>query len=138
VHLEEQICFAPDWLVRLAAISGPEAANRLRLSRSDEVRLCTLRDGLGSPRGAGELGFRHGADNAIAILLLRCAVMETPLKNNWLVAAKAGANAVFPLRAADLMPALTGPALGRELERLKSLWIASDFALTRAEVLEAR
>jgi poly(A) polymerase len=138
VHLEEQICFAPDWLVRLAAISGPEAANRLRLSRSDEVRLCTLRDAMGSPRGAGELGFRHGADNAIAILLLRCAVMETPLKNNWLVAAKAGENAVFPLRAADLMPALTGPALGRELERLKSLWIASDFALTRAELLEAR
>jgi poly(A) polymerase len=138
VHLEMQIGAAPDWLVRLAAIAGPEAANRLRLSRSDEVRLCTLRDGLGSLRGAGELGFRHGADNAIAVLLLRCAVMETPLENRWLDAAKAGASAVFPLRAADLMPALTGPALGRELERLKSLWIASDFALTRAELLEAR
>ena len=138
VHLELQIGGALDWLVRLAAITGPEAANRLRLSRSEEVRLCTLRDELGSMRGAGELGFRHGADNAIAILLLRCAVMETPLENGALDAAKNGARAVFPLRAADLMPARTGPALGRELERLKSIWIASDFALTREELLEAR
>lgn len=137
VYLELQAGAAPDWLVRLAAIAGPEAANRLRLSRAEEVRLCLLRDELGSLRGAGELGFRHGAENARAVLVLRSALMETPLDQSNLDAASKGAKAVFPLRAEDLMPALTGPALGRELERLKSLWIASDFALTRDELLNA-
>ena len=43
-----------------------------------------------------------------------------------------GAAAVFPLAAADL--GLTGPALGRALERLEAAWIASDFALGPAEL----
>jgi len=136
VHLEEQVKAAPDWLARLASMTGPEAASRLRLSRTEEVRLCLLRDELGSIRGAGELGFRHGADDALAILLLRAAVLETPLTQIALNAAKTGARAVFPVNAADLMPAITGPALGRELERLKSRWIASDFMLTREELLD--
>ena len=47
----------------------------------------------------------------------------------------AGAAARFPLRAADLMPAYTGPALGAELARLEAEWIASDFTLDRAALL---
>ena len=136
VHLEQQAHLAPDWLARLASMTGPEAAGRLRLSRAEEIRLCLLRDGLGSGREPGELGFRHGAEDARAILLLRAAIMSQPLAPDSLVAAADGAAAVFPLRAADLMPEFEGPALGRELERLKQRWILSDFRLTREDLLD--
>lgn len=136
VHLEQQAHLAPDWLARLASMTGPEAAGRLRLSRAEEIRLCLLRDGLGSGREPGELGFRHGAEDARAILLLRAAIMSQSLAPDSLVAAADGAAAVFPLRAADLMPEFEGPALGRELERLKKRWILSDFRLTREDLLD--
>jgi poly(A) polymerase len=135
VHLEQQAHLAPDWLVRLASMTGPEAAGRLRLSRAEEIRLCLLRDGLGAGREAGELGFRHGIEDARAILLLRAAVMSQPLDPDSFVKATEGAAAVFPLRAADLMPEFEGPALGRELERLRQRWILSGFRLTREDLL---
>lgn len=136
IHLEVESGLQPDWLARLAALSGLEAAPRLRLSRSEEARLCTLRDGIGSMRGAGELGFRLGYDDARAVLLLRAAVMGIPIDPSSLHAAEEGAAAVFPVAAADLMPGFTGPALGRELERLKSLWIESGFRLSREDLLK--
>jgi poly(A) polymerase len=136
IHLEVESGLQPDWLARLAALSGPEAAARLRLSRSEEARLCTLRDGIGSMRGAGELGFRLGYDDARAVLLLRAAVIGIPIDPSSLRAAEEGAAAVFPVAAADLMPGFTGPALGRELERLKSLWIESGFRLSREDLLK--
>ncbi|MEH6748893.1 MAG: CCA tRNA nucleotidyltransferase [Paracoccaceae bacterium] len=136
IHLEVESGLQPDWLARLAALSGPEAAPRLRLSRSEEARLCTLRDGIGSMRGAGELGFRLGYDDARAVLLLRAAVMGIPIDPSSLHAAEEGAAAVFPVAAADLMPGFAGPALGRELERLKSLWIESGFRLSREDLLK--
>ena len=136
IHLEVESGLQPDWLARLAALSGPEAAPRLRLSRSEEARLCTLRDGIGSMRGAGELGRRLGYDDARAVLLLRAAVMGIPIDPSSLHAAEEGAAAVFPVAAADLMPGFTGPALGRELERLKSLWIESGFRLSREDLLK--
>ena len=37
--------------------------------------------------------------------------------------------------AADLVPELTGAALGRALRRAESAWIDSDFTLTRVELL---
>jgi poly(A) polymerase len=46
-----------------------------------------------------------------------------------------GAAAVFPVRAADLMPALSGRALGARLARLEAAWIASDFTLDREALL---
>lgn len=138
VHLEAEAGVQPDWLARLAVMSGPEAAARLRLSRSEEVRLCLLRDGMESVRGPGELGFRHGLDDARAILLLRAAIMGMPIDAVAFGDAADGAQAEFPVRAADLMPDMTGPALGRELERLKALWIASGFTLSRDNLLNRR
>jgi poly(A) polymerase len=48
---------------------------------------------------------------------------------------EAGARAVFPVKAADLMPEFSGPALGAELERLERLWIESGFRLSADELL---
>ena len=62
--------------------------------------------------------------------------MGIPIDPSSLHAAEEGAAAVFPVAAADLMPGFTGPALGRELERLKSLWIESGFRLSREDLLK--
>ena len=46
-----------------------------------------------------------------------------------------GAAAVFPLAAADLMPALQGEALGDALRAARQAWTDSDFTLDRDTLL---
>jgi poly(A) polymerase len=69
------------------------------------------------------------------IVLLRAAAFGQAPDADALAEARAGADAVFPLRAADLLPDFQGPALGAELDRLERAWIASGFTLTAAELL---
>ncbi|MBS0564411.1 MAG: CCA tRNA nucleotidyltransferase [Proteobacteria bacterium] len=132
VHLEGAL--APDWLRRLAALGGADAAGALRLSRGETRDLTVLRDGLGSGAGAGELGWRRGAAVARDVILLRAAVLEMPPPAGWQAAAARGAAARFPVRAADLAP-LAGAPLGQRLRELEARWIASDFELSRAQLL---
>ena len=136
VHLEGQAGSTPDWLGRLAVMVDPSSPSHLRLSRAEDARLRLLHHGIGSMCGAGELGYRHGIEDARAILLLRAAVMGVPLDQGALHAAEQGMASEFPVRAADLMPGLSGPALGRELERIRARWITSGFALSREELLD--
>jgi len=133
VHLEAGL--APDAIRRLAVLGGEDAAERLRLSRADARRLDLLRGLIGSMAGPAELGFVHGADLARDALLARAAVMEQPLPRGWEGAVAKGAGATFPVRAADLMPALDGPALGARLAELQARWIASGFTLGREDLL---
>lgn len=125
----------PDPIRRLAALGGTDVAATLRLSRADRDRLATLRAGLASADPPGALGFAHGAATARDIVLLRAALFETPPDPAALAAVETGAAAVFPVRPADLMPGLQGPDLGAALKALQARWIASDFTLTRAELL---
>ena len=85
--------------------------------------------------GAGELGFRLGAESARDVLLLRAASMGQPLDPAEIRASQAGAAAIFPVTAADLMPGLTGAALGAALKTMEARWIASGFTLTREALL---
>jgi poly(A) polymerase len=126
---------APDPLRRLAALGGDGADEALRLSRAEAQTLERLRDGMGSGAGAGELGYRHGARLARDILRLRGAIAGQPIDAAAETELEAGAHAVFPVKAADLMPEFSGPALGAELDRLERRWIESGFRLTAAELL---
>jgi poly(A) polymerase len=126
---------APDPIRRLAALGGEEVADRLRLSRAAGARLGALRDGMTSTDSPGALGHEHGPDTAWDILLLRAAQFETrpdPAARAQIVR---GAAAVFPIKPADLMPDLQGPVLGAALKEMEARWIASDFTLTRKELL---
>jgi poly(A) polymerase len=128
---------AADAIRRLATLGGEGVAERLRLSKAQARRLAALRDAMGETASAGELGYRLGLETARDALLLRASVFETPPVPEELAAASHGAEARFPLRAADL-PDLSGPALGAELARLERDWIGSGFALTKAELLASR
>lgn len=124
----------PDWLRRLASLGGPDPAASLRLSRDEVRRLEYLMGLTGAANGPAEMAFRHGADLARDVLLLRAAMLETPLPPDWQAAVAKGAAAVFPIRAVDL-PDLAGPALGARLKELEARWIASGFELSRAQLL---
>ncbi|KMK65434.1 CCA tRNA nucleotidyltransferase [Puniceibacterium sp. IMCC21224] len=134
IHIERQFAIAPDALRRLAVLGFADGAT-LRLSRADQRHLLALRDGIESADGAAALGYRHGAAFARDVLLLRAALFELPLNPAAFVASDRGATARFPVTAHDLMPELSGPALGARLKKLEDLWIASDFILDRDSLL---
>lgn len=133
VHLE--LDADPDWLRRLAAIGGEDAATCLRLSRAEARDLAALRDAIGSGASPAVLGWRLGADRGSDAMLVRAAVLETWLQPGWAEDLLRGAKATFPVTAADLMPACQGAALGTRLRELEDRWLASDLRLTKAELL---
>ncbi len=135
IHLEAAARAKPEPLRRLAVLGGAEAGAELRLSRAQASRLAAIRDGAVSAAAGAELGYRLPADQARDALLLRCAWSEQPWPQNAADQLRNGAAATFPIRAKDLMPRFSGPALGVELRRLEAAWIASDFTLTQAELL---
>ena len=135
LHHEAALSAAPDALRRLAALGGQDVAARLRLSKAEAQRLAILRGAVGDATGAGALGYRHGVDIARDVVLLRAAMLGNPVTSDMISEAAAGAAAKFPVSARDLMPALSGPALGRRLKALEQRWIYSGFALGRDDLL---
>lgn len=134
VHLEADL--AADPLRRLALLGGQGVAKALRLSKKQAKQLENLRDEIGSSVTIGELAFRLGPDQARNIALLRAVMLEMPLADGLERQIDAGAAAKFPIKPADLMPGITGPALGDKLRELETRWIASEFTLTREELLK--
>jgi poly(A) polymerase len=135
VHLESETNTAPDAILRLAALGGEAVAERLRLSRAEARRLDLLRVAAAETTQAAELGYRHGAEDGRAVLLLRAVLLEMPWRARDTEDLARGAKARFPVTAADLMPTYTGPALGARLRELEQAWIASGFTLTRDDLL---
>ncbi|WIY26842.1 CCA tRNA nucleotidyltransferase [Parasedimentitalea psychrophila] len=133
VHFEAGLIANP--IRRLAALGGPDMGGHLRLSKAQMVSWTTLRAQAVATTGAAELGYRLGEAQARDVLLLRAALLEQPLNVNLETDIARGAAAKFPLSARDLMPEITGKALGDTLKRLEADWIASAFTLTRDGLL---
>lgn len=137
IHLEGLSGLAPNALRRLSALGGLDVAEALRLSKKQAEELKLLREEIGSMCGPAELAYRHGADLAKSVMVLRAAVLEMPLASGIEAAIELGGAVVFPVAARDLMPEITGPALGEALKRLEKIWIDSGFSMDRAELLRA-
>lgn len=136
VHAEQGFGVAPDHCRRLAALGGDAPMQALRLSKPDARQVTMLRDAVGSLMGAGELGYRLGADAARDVLLLRVALLELPLAQSDLDSARAADGLQVPVKPRDLMQiGLRGPALGDRLREIETRWIASGFTLTRDQLL---
>ena len=130
VHLEAGM--EPDWIRRLLVLGGQ--TDHLRMTRREERALRMCRAALTAMTSAGEMGYRFGAELACNVVLARAALFETPLPADWQRSIAQGAAARFPVRAHDL-PHLQGPELGAELRMLEDRWIASNFSMTKAELL---
>jgi len=133
VHLEGDM--PPRWQRRLAALGGQEVEERLRLSRADAVALAALRDAVGRGWSPAALGWKLGAEGGRDAVLLRAALLESPLPQGWQAEVARGVGSVMPVTAADLMPGLQGAALGARLKEIEARWLASDLRLTRADFL---
>ncbi len=135
VHVEEEAGLAPDPIRRLALVGGENVGECLRLSRAQEASLQALRDAMEAGWGPGELGYRLGAMRALDVLALNAALSGREIDPVSRETVEAGAHASMPVKAADLMPDLTGPALGEALREIETRWIASDFTLERGDLL---
>jgi len=135
VHLEAQVNVGANSIRRLAALGGQDVAHSLRLSNRQAKQLALLHSQIAQTTGVAELGYRCGADTGMDILLLRAALLELPFADNSTAELSKGADAIFPIAARDLMPGLEGPALGARLKKLENQWIASDFTLTKPDLL---
>jgi len=69
---------------------------------------------------------------------LRAALLEMPLIVPDDTELKHAEDAKFPVQAQDLMPEFSGPALGAVLKRLQRRWIASNFAMSKTDLLDSR
>ena len=134
VHLEGDL--PPRWQRRLAALGGQEVEERLRLSRADVAVLAALRDAVGRGWSPAALGWKLGAEGGRDAVLLRAALLESPLPTDWQTDVARGAASVMPVTAIDLMPDLQGAALGARLKEIEARWLASDLRLTRAAFLD--
>ena len=133
VHLEADL--PPRWQRRLVAIGGADPSENLRLSRQENAEIGHIRDEIGSALSPAALGWSLGEVPAADVVLCRSALLETDLPQDWHAEVQRGAQTVFPVSAADLMPALQGPALGARLKDLQSRWLISNLRLSRAELL---
>lgn len=124
----------PDWRRRLAALARPDTPERLRLSRAETKWLAALEQA--QTLGIDEAGFRHGFEIARDAALIRLARGDD-LPPDWPARIRHAASAPLPIAAADLMPELTGPAVGRGLKAAERAWIASDFRAPRAALIAA-
>ncbi len=131
VELERGLGLEPNAVRRLAVLGG--AFDTLRLSRSVAKHVETVRDSISV--AASVAGYRHGDEIGRDIVLVTAALMEQPLTADALADVVRGATFEFPVKAADLMPALEGKALGEVLKRLEDRWIKSGFTLSKSELL---
>ena len=134
VHFEQELNIAPDPIRRLSVVANAECASSLRLSKADAKKWAMLREEVGSTKSAAHLGYRYNANTASDILLLRAALLETPLQRKQIEDTVKGEQAVFPIKAADLK-GVEGRALGVKLRELEQRWIVSEFTLAREDLL---
>ncbi|MEO0945413.1 MAG: CCA tRNA nucleotidyltransferase, partial [Pseudomonadota bacterium] len=112
----------PNPIRRLAVLGGESVSDHLRLSRQEASELERLRGAIGQEPAT--LGYRLGATHGLDAYLLTAALTGTgPVSPSAVAEIKAGAQQVFSVTAADLMPSLQGPKLGAALKTLEQDWI---------------
>ncbi len=132
---ESTLNLPPDPLRRLAAI-GVFDGGALRFSKAQKKRLEQYQTLISDPMPLPEVAYRHGADMARDVLVLRAVTFGAPLDTSALRPIEKAAKARFPVAARDLKDRYQGPALGEALRQLESDWIASGFTLDKATLLD--
>lgn len=132
VLLEAHAGLPPDPMRRLVAIGGEDPKAVLRLSKSDARRLADFKQASALP--VPEAAYRFGADTAWDSAIIMAAMVQQPLQQDVAAQIATGAQAEFPVKAADL-PELSGKDLGDRLKALEANWIAAGFKPSKEELL---
>ncbi len=139
VAVEKATGVEPDWLRRLASLDAEDMFDRLRLSKA-EVRMLEAIAAAEAELDPAAAAHECGARAALSGALIRAARHgEAPDIGALKARIELGANATFPLAAADLIArgAAPGPALGEKLKRAKALWRERGFTPDAEELLDA-
>ena len=135
IHLEGMLNIEPYWMRRLLAINGTDIQQSLRLSKKETQILASMRTVVNDAPTAKVAGYKLGLQNGLNAMLVLCAHLTTHLPDNLIENLNTGVNASFPIKAADLLNQLEGPALGVCLKRLETAWLQSDLTLSKAQLL---
>lgn len=132
VHIEQngQI----NWLTRLAVLGGQNVRDNLRLTNVEDTQLKATLQTIEIGVRPSVSAFEHGREVAVSAALALAALTESHPPADLMAEVERGAAAVFPVRASDL-PDLQGKALGDRLKKLRADWVASDFSLTKEDML---
>ncbi len=133
VHLETGVAIPPSWPRRLAVLGG--SLDHLRLSGAEETLQDRLRAAIGDMTSPAVLGNRLGASAGIDVILIRSALFAVTPPDGWRAEVDRGANARFPVAAADL-PDLSGPHLGQRLKALRAAWEAGNLTASKGDLLQ--
>ena len=132
VHLEDGL--EPSAIRRLAALGG-DAISTFRLSRKEERAIKERRDALENMASLNSVAQLKGFDVARDVALMRAAIFETPMGENWINEIENAARQTFPVAAANLPSELQGAAIGKALAQLKKAWVDSGFNLSKQDLL---
>ena len=135
VHLETENGLPSDTIGRLAILGGQDVQHQLRLSNQQTKTYETLRACMANTMPPHELGYRYSEHIALISIALRAASFETPISKLDLYSAKQGALAQFPLSGQDLKDRFQDAELGRVLKDCEANWIASEFSLSKEDLL---
>lgn len=160
IRVERDLEWKPDALLRLQAMVPPDAARiaefgkRLRLSNAEKARLenwalADVPKSELSDTGLIKLiysGSRQALIDRLKLALVSArtaaetdnqAMMRSAQLNRLLDVAESTEVPVFPVSGADLMKhgLEKGPALGQRLKALEAAWLASDFKLSKENLL---
>jgi poly(A) polymerase len=95
----------------------------------------TQLDQISSDMTDAEAAYRFGEQAGIDRLIVTAAAMGQTVDPDAIQKIKHAASQTFPLTAADLMPELQGPALGKAMKAAEKRWINSGFTLAKAELI---
>jgi poly(A) polymerase len=132
VHFEKGI--APDWRRRAIVLGCQDLSDAWRLSKKDRHHLNALRAAVSAMSTLSEVAYREGPAEAKNLAFARAALFETPLADGFETEIIKGATAQFPVKAVDL-DGFQGRVLGQKLKALEAKWIASNFELSKDELL---
>jgi poly(A) polymerase len=135
IELECRLELDVDWRRRLAALSPADAVRDLRLSRKDARRLDQIARFIGQSDDLSAVAYYTDAEVAMDVAILRAVRTGTPLYADVVFRIEKGAEAVFPIVAADLIEKYSGKELGKTLKDLENKWILSGFELTKESLL---
>ncbi len=131
-HIErnEQI----HWITRLAVLGGADQVNALRLTKVEAAQLRAIKKVMETGMRPSAAAFEYGELVARSSALALAAMCETVPAADLEEMISRGLAVVFPISARDL-PTLKGKELGDALRVSRTRWIASEFELSKEELL---